>query len=170
MEKPNTVDDLDGRPVKSLNLLLKIGENGHIAEAVTLPDAVNELQERFGFEGVITSGVGENELVFVAFQREWADDLDDRVRIGCYNPSKGTWSFVYYPIKFPLSPNGGWVGISEIVALGNDGFAVIERDNQGGRMLGLNESTVLLHPRIFSYPKKKESITLRWWRKNWFVT
>ena len=72
--------------------------------------------------------------------------------------------------NFRFRPMVAGVGISEIMALGNDGFAVIERDNQGGRMLGLNESTVLLHPRIFSCPKKKESITLRWWKKNWFVT
>jgi hypothetical protein len=28
------------------------------------------------------------------------------------------------------SPNGGWVGLSEITALGNGEFAVVERDNQ----------------------------------------
>jgi hypothetical protein len=32
----------------------------------------------------------------------------------------------------PASPNGGWVGLSEIVAVDATTFAVIERDNQGG--------------------------------------
>ena len=44
----------------------------------------------------------------------------------------GEWAFYYYPLDMPTSPNGGWVGLSEIVALGDDDFAVIERDNQSG--------------------------------------
>ena len=44
----------------------------------------------------------------------------------------GEWSFYYYPLEIPTSPNGGWVGLSEITHLGDDRFAVIERDNQGG--------------------------------------
>jgi hypothetical protein len=74
----------------------------------------------------------EDKFVYVAFQREWVGDPDDRVRIGRYNTDSGEWAFYYYPIDEPTSPNGGWVGLSEIVALGDDNFAVIERDNQGG--------------------------------------
>jgi hypothetical protein len=36
-----------------------------------------------------------------------------------------------YPLDAAESQNGGWVGLSEITALGNGQFLVIERDNQG---------------------------------------
>ena len=69
---------------------------------------------------------------YVGFQREWFDDPDDHVRIGRYDTNTGDWAFYYYPIDTPTSPNGGWVGLSEITALGGGNFAVIERDNQTG--------------------------------------
>jgi hypothetical protein len=31
-----------------------------------------------------------------------------------------------------VSPNGGWVGLSEITAIGANRFLVVERDNQAG--------------------------------------
>jgi hypothetical protein len=97
-------------------------------EEIKLPDSVNDLQRRFGFEGVAEDG----QFVFVAFQREWVDDPNDLVRIGRYDTDTGNWEFYYYPLDMPTSPNGGWVGLSEIVALGDVKFAVIERNNQGG--------------------------------------
>ena len=54
------------------------------------------------------------------------------MRIGRYETATGHWTFYYYPIEAPLSPNGGWVGLSELTALGPHDFAVIERDNQAG--------------------------------------
>lgn len=42
------------------------------------------------------------------------------------------WSFVYYPLDAVESPNGGWVGLSDLTSLGNNQFLVIERDNMGG--------------------------------------
>ena len=74
---------------------------------------------------------GGDEFVYVTFQREWIGDPDDHVRIGRYDTENNEWAFYYYPIDTPTSPNGGWVGLSEIVALGDDHFAVIERDNKG---------------------------------------
>jgi hypothetical protein len=68
----------------------------------------------------------------VAFQREWVNDPDDLVRIGRYTPDTGEWLFYYYPLDDVESPAGGWIGLSEITALGDDRFAVIERDNQRG--------------------------------------
>jgi hypothetical protein len=120
------------RPFEFLNLLLAVSEHGVIEEVVTLPDSTNARQVRFGFEGVASVGAGMNEVVYVAFQREWADDPENHVRIGRYETAIGEWTFYYYPIETPLSANGGWVGLSEITALGDDKFAVIERDNQGG--------------------------------------
>ena len=87
-------------------------------------------QLRFGFEGV----AAVDDLLYVAFQREWSDagDPDGHVRIGCYDRTAGTWGFVYYPLDAATSPNGGWVGLSELTSLGNGEFAVAERDNQAG--------------------------------------
>ena len=62
----------------------------------------------------------------------WIGDPAGMVRIGRYRPADGSWRFFYYPLDEATSPAGGWVGLSEITALGGDSFAVIERDNQGG--------------------------------------
>ncbi len=133
-EGAGTVGD-PNRPVTSLNLLLKVAEDGEILETIQLPDSVNDLQVRFGFEGVAVTGQGDDELVYVVIQREWAGDPDDQVRIGRYDPNAQEWAFFYYPLDLPesLTPAGSsWVGNSEIVALDDTTFAVLERDNQGG--------------------------------------
>ncbi len=130
-EGRGTIGDPD-RPFETLNLLLKVSTSGLIEDVLTLPDTVNDRQVRFGFEGVAATGSGSDEMVYVAFQREWFGDPDDHVRIGRYHVGSGEWTFFYYPLEAALSENGGWVGLSDIAYLGNDQFAVIERDNQGG--------------------------------------
>ncbi|MGH8473906.1 MAG: esterase-like activity of phytase family protein, partial [Gammaproteobacteria bacterium] len=130
-EGAGSVDDPE-RPVASVNLLLKVAPDGAIAEEIPLPDSVNGLQRRFGYEGVASVGSGDQGLVYVAFQREWVNDPDHRVRIGRYEAATGNWTFFYYPIEEPTSPNGGWVGLSELVELDKDSFVVVERDNQAG--------------------------------------
>lgn len=131
-EGAGSVDD-SKRPVTTLDTLYRLSPTGEILERVQLPDAVNDLQRRFGFEGVAVTGSGADETVFVAFQREWKDDPDGMVRIGVYTPADENWRFFYYPLD-PKSPEytNAWVGLSEIVALGDDRFAVIERDNLVG--------------------------------------
>lgn len=120
------------RPFEFANYLVKTDGEGAITRVVALPDDVEALQVRFGFEGVASVLENGVEILFVAFQREWAGDPANRVRIGRYDTGSGAWTFAYYPIEVPTSPNGGWVGLSEIVALGDGRFAVIERDNQAG--------------------------------------
>ncbi|MEL7450003.1 MAG: esterase-like activity of phytase family protein [Pseudomonadota bacterium] len=130
-EGVGTVGD-PARPVEALNLLLEVAADGTIESVVTLPDSTNGRQVRFGFEGVtVVEDDGEEEL-FVAIQREWADDPDNQVRIGRYNVESGEWRFYYYPLDLPESGNGGWVGLSEITAIDDDEFLVVERDNQAG--------------------------------------
>ena len=68
----------------------------------------------------------------VAFQLPWTGDMANHARIGVYDLTTQTWSFMFYPLDVVTSANGGWVGLSEIMALGNNRFAVIERDNQAG--------------------------------------
>jgi DNA-binding beta-propeller fold protein YncE len=128
------VSDPDNRPFERPNLLLEAvvsgGSTATIEQVVLPPLELTRNQLRFGFEGV--AAVGDD--LYVAFQRAWTDagDPSDRARIGRYDRNSGTWEFVYYPLEAPTSPNGGWVGLSELTWLGGDELAVIERDNQGG--------------------------------------
>jgi hypothetical protein len=116
---------IDG-PVDSMNVLLKTDANGAITAVVGLPAVVNALQRNNGFEGVAEY---EGNL-YVAFQRSWQGETN--VRIGIYNIAGDSWRFLFYPLDAVESQNGGWVGLSEISAIGNNEFMVIERDNQGG--------------------------------------
>jgi len=124
-EGAGTVGEAD-RPVTSHNLVLKVSASGVIERVITLPDALNAVQLRFGFEGIAES---DGELV-VAFQRAW--DGEANPRLGIYDLASDTWRFVFYPLEAAASPNGGWVGLSDITALGGGEFLVVERDNQGG--------------------------------------
>ncbi|MEM1205516.1 MAG: esterase-like activity of phytase family protein [Acidobacteriota bacterium] len=123
------VSDPDSRPFESPNLLLQVAADGEILQAIALPLEVVSNQLRFGFEGVAVDGDG---AIYVAFQRAWQDagDPADRVRIARY--SAGQWTFAHYPLDAPESPNGGWVGLSDLTYLGAGRFGVLERDNQGG--------------------------------------
>lgn len=121
----------DGTAAKP-NLLVEAAPNGAVLREVRLPAEVDALQTSNGYEGVAVTGAGAAEKVYVAFQREWKNDPAGRVRIGEFTPSSGAWRFFYYPLDAVESPAGGWVGLSELVALGHGRFATIERDNQGG--------------------------------------
>lgn len=124
-EGAGTVGDHD-HPVNSLNLLLKVSLDGSIAKVVTLPAALNQIQQRYGFEGVAVN----NDRVTVAFQRAWGDE--QHPRIGVYNTLSENWDFYFYPLDNPESQNGGWVGLSEITQIDSDRLLVLERDNQAG--------------------------------------
>ena len=124
------VSDPEDRPFEYPNALVRVANDGTITDVVLPPLEVTQNQLRFGFEGVAQVG----DALYVAFQRAWqaAGDPADRARIGRYDLNSGEWSFAYYPLSAPTSPNGGWVGLSELTHLGGDDFGVIERDNQGG--------------------------------------
>jgi hypothetical protein len=126
-EGRGTVGDVD-QPFETPNLLLRVNAAGEIEEVVTLPAAITNDQLRFGLEGVAVDG----ENVVVAFQRAWTGLGDSDPRLGIYDTVGATWKFVYYPLDAPESQNGGWVGLSDLEALGNGKFYVLERDNQGG--------------------------------------
>ena len=122
----------EGNADTTANLLLLIAADGRVLDEIALPTEVQANAVRFGFEGVAVTGSGDTETVFVAFQREWADDPDGYVKIGRYIPATQAWDFLYYPLDAP-APAGGWVGLSEITTLDEEGvFAVLERDNQLG--------------------------------------
>jgi len=115
------------------NLIVMADEFGNVMREISLPAAVNDIQRNNGFEGVAVTGSGDSEYIWVAFQREWnLVDPPRWTRIGRYHVASGEWDFYYYPLSAPTSPNGGWIGLSEITAVGGDRFVVIERDNQAG--------------------------------------
>ena len=115
------------------NMLMAVSTDGAVSEIIMLPEGLVATQTNNGFEGVTAWTDGDGvEHVMVAIQREWGEDPENHVRLGAYTPSTGEWGFVHTPIAEPTSPNGGWVGLSEVVYVGNDSFLLIERDNQDG--------------------------------------
>lgn len=111
----------------SINFILKTSAQGVIESVIHLPEAVNNLQINNGFEGIAEY----NNSLYVVFQRGWAGEAHPR--IGIYDLANKIWAFVYYPLDtYSSQYPGGWVGLSEITALGNGEFMVLERDNRGG--------------------------------------
>ena len=131
------VSDPADRPFESPNFLIRLTPNNassnlSITSVIGLPPSVTRNQLHFGFEGVTTDPATGD--IYVCFQRSWqaSGDAADRARIGKFSASTREWKFAYYPLDAPTSPNGGWVGLSEITRLDDGRLAILERDNQGG--------------------------------------
>ncbi|SEG41935.1 esterase-like activity of phytase family protein [Bosea lathyri] len=114
----------------SRNMLLRASAKGEIEEEIHLPEELEKHAVRFGFEGVAVTGEGADETVWLAVQREWKDDPKGKTKLLSYKPATKQWGVLHYPLSTPSS--GAWMGLSELVFLGNDRFAVIERDNLFG--------------------------------------
>lgn len=111
------------------DLLLRVSADGAIEQEIRLPEAWARQARRFGFEGVTVTGEGADEVVWIAVQREWEGDPPGRARILRHHVATGSWGAYHYP----LDPTpAGWMGLSEIVAIGPDRFLLIERNNQWG--------------------------------------
>ncbi len=119
-------DDREGQ--ERPNLLIRANPTGEVQEEIVLPEEDAANITRFGFEGVTTNEDGSQ--VFVAVQREFEGDPEHQVRIYRYTVEEGSWDYFFYPLD--TDNVDGWVGLSEIAAVGDDIFLVIERDNQGG--------------------------------------
>ena len=104
--------------------LYHVNAKGEIKDEIALPAELLVVEKRFGFEGITRVG----DTLWMAVQREWKDDPKNHVKLVAYNIETGDWGAVHYPKAEPAT---GWVGLSEIVAHG-DNFYVIERDNQIG--------------------------------------
>lgn len=115
------------------NLLVRAADDGTVLEEVPLPAELVASATSSGFEGLalrIEDGV---EVLYAVVQREWAGDPAGHVKLARYDVDAGAWSFALYPLDAPASPNGGWVGLSELTLLPDgETFAVVERDNQTG--------------------------------------
>jgi hypothetical protein len=111
------------------DLLLRVSPAGAIEEEIRLPETIARHALRFGFEGVTVAGEGAQETVWIAVQREWADDPRGRAKLLRYHVASRAWSVLHYPLD---ATPAGWMGLSEIAATGPDSFVVIERNNQWG--------------------------------------
>lgn len=105
--------------------LLRVDANGEIDDEIAFPASLLAGETRYGAEGVALVG----NTVWIAIQREWADDPKGTVKLLAYDPDTEEWGTVRYPLD--PAPDGGWMGISEIAANG-DFLYVLERDNQVG--------------------------------------
>lgn len=113
------------------NLLLRLNAKAEVQEEIELPLALARQATRFGLEGVTVTGSGDQEVVWLAVQREWKDDPKGFTKLLRYTPATKTWGVLHYPLDATRA-EGGWVGLSEITAVGTDTFVVVERDNQFG--------------------------------------
>lgn len=108
--------------------LYQVDAKGVIKKEIGLPVELLAGQTRFGFEGIVRIGEGDNETLWMAVQREWKDDPKGTVKLVSYNLKSKEWAAVRYPLD---KAEAGWVGLSELAVQG-DNLYVIERDNQIG--------------------------------------
>lgn len=119
------------------NTLVQVDGNGAVLQEVLLPADVDSPEGGMirsnGYEGVTLSDDGA--YLLAAIQRQYTDDEENGgvwyTRIARYDIASGVWEFFLYPLEAPPNDDA-WVGLSEIINLGNDVYAVIERDNQIG--------------------------------------
>ncbi|PYE88656.1 esterase-like activity of phytase family protein [Phyllobacterium leguminum] len=107
--------------------ILQVNKKGEIKQEIALPEEVLAGQTRFGLEGITRVGEGDDTTLWMAVQREWADDPKGTVKLLSYKPKAkgGEWTAVRYPLD---KTESGWVGLSEITA--HDGqLYIVERDN-----------------------------------------
>ncbi len=111
--------------------LYHINADGEIEEEIALPAELLAVEKRYGFEGVTMIG----DTLWMAVQREWADDADNVVKLVAYDTDSEEWGAVSFPKE---QAENGWVGLSEITAHG-DYVYLIERDNQIGEAAAIKQ-------------------------------
>jgi hypothetical protein len=101
-----------------------VNADGEIEDEIAFPAELLAVERRFGAEGITLVG----DTLWIAIQREWADDPANHAKLVSYNLESEEWGVVHYPKAEPAT---GWVGLSEITAHG-DFVYIVERDNQIG--------------------------------------
>ncbi|MET0424317.1 MAG: esterase-like activity of phytase family protein [Actinoplanes sp.] len=114
------------------NLIVRLDAKGRVQQEIPLPAEIAAAVTTNGFEGVAEAG----DNVWVAVQRPLKTDPQNIARIGRYNTRTGVWSWLGYPLD--TAPKG-WTGLSELVAVDGNTFAVIERDNQRGAQASIKK-------------------------------
>ena len=129
------------------NLLVQVDADGKVLAEIRLPESVDPSAEILppdttdgkiranGFQGVAISTSGR--FLLAAIQREYVNEpaIEGALhtRIAAYNLEEDEWSFFLYPLD-PTTTEDDWVGLADIVQLGDDRHAVIERDRQLGSL------------------------------------
>lgn len=123
---------VEGSSLQNPNLLVRLNAAGAVQEEIPLSVDVATAVTTNGLEGV--AEVGSD--VWVAVQRAIKGDPANTNRIGRYDTVSKTWSWLLYPAD--VAPVG-WSGLSELVAVDANTFAVIERDNQRGTLASIKK-------------------------------
>ncbi|BCJ45163.1 hypothetical protein GCM10010168_69640 [Actinoplanes ianthinogenes] len=123
---------VEGSSSTKPNLLVRLNAAAEVQEEIPLSADVAAAVTGNGLEGV--AEVGTN--VWVAVQRAIKGDPANTNRIGRYDTVTKTWSWLLYPAD--VAPVG-WSGLSELVAVDANTFAVIERDNQRGELASIKK-------------------------------
>ena len=101
--------------------IIRVNAKGEITQEIPLPPSLLAHQARFGAEGIAKL----DNTLWIAMQREWANDPEGQVKLLAYDLNAKEWGAV----RYPLEPKGeGWMGLSEI-AINGDHAYLIERDN-----------------------------------------
>jgi hypothetical protein len=115
--------------------IFQVNGKGEIKQEISLPEEILAGQTRFGLEGITRTGEGDDTTLWMAVQREWADDPKGTVKLLAYKPKDKEWAAVRYPLD---KTESGWVGLSEITA--HDGqLYIVERDNLIGDKAALKK-------------------------------
>ncbi|HTO30126.1 MAG TPA: esterase-like activity of phytase family protein [Pararhizobium sp.] len=115
--------------------IIHVNEKGEIQKEIAIPAELRAGEKRFGFEGITSVGEGDEQVLWMAMQREWGDDEKGFVKLVSYKPSSKEWGAVRYPLE---KTEAGWVGLSEITASGDYAY-IIERDNLIGQAAKLKK-------------------------------
>ncbi|MFC3071864.1 esterase-like activity of phytase family protein [Shinella pollutisoli] len=115
--------------------ILHVNGKGEIRKEIAIPAALRAGETRFGFEGIASVGERDEQVLWMAVQREWGDDEKGFVKLVSYKPSSKEWGAVRYPLE---KTESGWVGLSEITVHGDHAY-VIERDNLIGQAAKLKK-------------------------------
>ncbi|WP_275790440.1 esterase-like activity of phytase family protein [Pararhizobium gei] len=115
--------------------IVQVNGKGEIQKEVAIPAELRAGEKRFGFEGITSIGEGDEQVLWMAVQREWGDDEKGFVKLVSYKPSSKEWGAVRYPLE---KTESGWVGLSEITVYGDYAY-VIERDNLIGKAAKLKK-------------------------------
>ena len=109
------------------NEILRLDSTAAVRQRIALSaDVAAGLGSR-GLEGIAVTGRGDNEQILVVLQSPLTGDPSGVTRIGRYKMSSQTWTWYGYRLDV-----GSSIGLSELVTLGGDRFAVLERDNLAG--------------------------------------
>ncbi|WP_299648633.1 esterase-like activity of phytase family protein [uncultured Jannaschia sp.] len=113
--------------------IYRVDATGEITEEVAFPPELLAHETRYGAEGIAMV----DGRLWIAMQRDWADDAENMVKLVSYDLESEEWGAVLYE---RAAPEAGWVGLSEITVHGEHVY-LIERDNQIGAAAAIKRIT-----------------------------